>query len=283
MKKFIALAAVLLPCLATLGQIDIQPAGPVITNGSILNIRWTPPPGVGTVRILLQVDDYRGAYIYEYATNSGQYSWTVGQIFDYNYYNRFFIAISGFSGGDYFSWRTAYFYVIGDPGALPIILSPTSNQVVYVGDNLEIKWKPLVAGHGASNVVISVTGDVGGSYFGQSAPNTGSFTWTNVSKNGANQEGFTLSVTDGAATTNHASVKIRIPNVPRPRPVIVSIRQVVSVEWVSIPDHTYQVESSPDLQNWSVIAEGQAEDTNSAALFYTDTANRFFRVFDLTP
>jgi hypothetical protein len=264
-------------CSNVFGQI-LAPLSQTLTNGSVVVIRWVPPKDVGHVRLRLSTDEYHTTTINRSATNSGEYSWVVSsEGYDTRHYRKFFITIEA---GWNQNMRTSYFTLVDDPGALPKILTPTENQVVYVGDNVEITWEPKVKGKGATNVVITVTGNMGGIYFKASVPNTGSYTWA-ASKSGAHQEHFTLDVADGSAVTNKSSVQIVIPNRNRPTPVPVTIRKVVSIEWDSIPNHLYRVESSVDMQNWTTEFEDRATEDKSAALFY-EADGQFYRVYDIT-
>jgi hypothetical protein len=63
--------------------------------------------------------------------------------------------------------------------------------------------------------------------------------------------------------------------------VPVTIRKVVSIEWDSIPNHLYRVESSVDMQNWTTEFEDRATEDKSAALFY-EADGQFYRVYDIT-
>lgn len=166
--------------------------------------------------------------------------------------------------------------------AQPVINSPTNDQVLYVGDVINITWVPR--SNSWNSVIIGLQSVVSGthSWISFSTPNDGSYTW-NVSKWATSHTEFILSISDGGNGFNISNVRITIPNGVRPVQVPVSIKKVVSVEWIAKTNHTYQVQASPDIKLWTTVAEGQVENTNASALFYVDQTNQFFRVFDLTP
>jgi hypothetical protein len=168
--------------------------------------------------------------------------------------------------------------------AQPIINYPTNDQVLYVGEKVEIKWTPRQGA--GSNVSIYLQSDENGvmDWINISTPNTGTYTWIVGKWNALTK--FSLSIRDGGDYANTSTVHIVIPNGPRPPeplPVPVQIRKVVSIEWLANTNHTYRLESSTNLINWSVEFEGISEHTNARALFYQEQPQKYFRVLNLTP
>jgi len=67
------------------------------------------------------------------------------------------------------------------------------------------------------------------------------------------------------------------------QPVEIQVSRSVSLEWTSIPGHTYRVVTSIDLVNWETAAEGTVDFDYAYFDDYAEDSKAFFRVLDLTP
>lgn len=164
------------------------------------------------------------------------------------------------------------------------ILAPTNNQVMYSGEQVTIKWTPRPGGWSGVSIALQDRNTRVMDWIHFNTPNDGTFEWT-VKKWSTYSTNFWIIIRDGGGA-NESQVSITIPNgtrPPTPVSVPIQIKPVVSVEWVCHTNHTYQLESSPNLRDWQVEYVGLVGDTNAMALFYQTRSNRFFRVYDLTP
>jgi len=67
------------------------------------------------------------------------------------------------------------------------------------------------------------------------------------------------------------------------QPVEIQVSRSVSLEWTSIPGHTYRVVKSTDLVNWETMAEGTVDFTEAYFDDYAEDPHVFYRVLDITP
>lgn len=172
--------------------------------------------------------------------------------------------------------------VYGYGQELPSITSPTNGQVFYVGETIKIRWHSNDP-EAFTNVALFVYDDTthGLDWINFDTDNDGSYDWV-AAKQYDDYNWYDIGVIDSNAY-DLATVQIEIRAGKRPVPVPITIRRVVSVEWQSVSNHTYSVESSGDLKNWSESDRFISTGTNSLSLYYAEGQPAFFRVFDLTP
>ena len=172
-------------------------------------------------------------------------------------------------------------------GQAPTVTSPSSNQVFYVGEKLEIRWQSNRSDAWSRvSLMLQAQGSGSASWIAFSTPNDGSFEWT-VSKWATPATHFTITVSDGGSGTHETEIPIVIMEGTRPKPpqiVNAQIRKAITVEWKSIPGHTYRVEKSTDLVTWERFADDTLVEFEDAFVFdYTEGKPAFYRVTDLTP
>ncbi len=160
----------------------------------------------------------------------------------------------------------------------PTITSPTSGQVYYPRETMEIRWKSTRSN--AWGIVTIVLKDVANNttQFIAGTPNTGSFDWVVSKWNNATD--FAIQVNDGGTTNSMTSVSIVIKDGKRPKPVSMTILKGVIIEWVSIPGYTYRVERSADSVLWEVIAESTVDFASAYITDYTSGPQALYRVLD---
>ncbi|MDB5259558.1 MAG: hypothetical protein JWO73_766 [Candidatus Taylorbacteria bacterium] len=171
-----------------------------------------------------------------------------------------------------------------ETAAQPVISSPHDGDTLYNGDVCTIKWKSTNSA-AWDHVFISIQDQDTGtmSWVAFYVPNTGSFTWV-VGKWETPSTHFTFDISDGGSGETHSSINITIPSGKRPVPVKTKIRKAVSVEWDTVPNHYYRLESSMDLKTWFVEYDKlMATSTNMGAVYYADEGVGFFRTSDVTP
>src|SRR3989338_2315226 len=136
------------------------------------------------------------------------------------------------------------------------ITSPTNNQVLYYGEEVDIQWRSVNSNNFISIRLQNERNGVMG-WLAFITTNNGHFTWMVGPPNlGFVSTNYLLTVCDGGDyNINCETIRILIPG-PRPKPVPIVIRRVVSVEWTADTNHIYRLESSPDLKSWVTEEEG---------------------------
>ena len=191
--------------------------------------------------------------------------------------------------------RILFLFIVTLTAGAQNILFPAPNTVLYTGDKIPICWKTRGFGNDVWIHMYDPSWQSGTTIFiGMMEADDGEFQWT-VSKGLLAQTNLTLMVFYSGVSGSNLVATIPVTVLPGPRPsdiplptiapasVPVSIRKVVSIEWLAKTNHTYQVKASSNLTNWTVVAEGQSPDTNATALFYEDQKMMFFKVEDTTP
>lgn len=169
-------------------------------------------------------------------------------------------------------------------GQAPIVTSPTQGQIYYQGETVQIRW----TGHANyGGVAIELRNGLKTvKWIAFSTPNDGVYDWVpDVTGD------FTLRIAEGSDTLINISIRGGTrPSTPTPpvakapQAVRIKIRHVVFVSWTAIPGHTYRIEQSSDLKNWTKAADDAVvTDTEVGLPVWAEELLSYYRVYDLTP
>lgn len=264
MKSFIFAVVMALSALAGWAQpvITSPTNGQVLYVGETINITWIPRNGPSGPDLwdVVNITFYEkgrqlsnnvptaDVRIASAATNSGNYMWQVAK---HNTNTSWIVEIE--DGGFGTNISNVEVTIIGDPRIQGV-------RTIIDGVWMVIEWEA----------------HFGHTYRIESSSNRSD--WI------VEQENISGRGTKTVFIPTSANQFFRVVDLTTPPTEIqlIGVRKIMSISWAGNSRHTYRVESSFNLRDWTTRWQGIGINP-SHFLFTMSLANEFFRVFDLTP